>query len=127
MDERVTNQSAEWHRSILACVGALTDQSTRGWTYIARFWAQDEVPGTGMIETGVLIDLPAGLAVTRAEALIAGREAAETHDEYHGEPIIEEWAYTTDETQELIYQQASGSGPSATMNIEDGTCGECGK
>lgn len=108
----------EWHPSLLSCVGALTDTSTDDWVYIARYYTLDSEHAQG-----VLCDVPANEAYTRAEAIIRGREIAEEKKYIVGSDVVEEWAYTTEEAKNITYRTRTVLGPEQ----EQDDCGCGGK
>ena len=118
MDGCMTERSDAWYRSILPSIGALTDTSPLGWVYIARFLVGSETES----ERGVLIDVAAAIAVTRAEALVQGRTLADDDDSLKGSELVEEWVYTPEEASAMSFQQ--GLGGIQTTEVED-DCG-CG-
>lgn len=108
----------EWHPAILSCIGALTDTNPGPWVYLARY-----MPLGAEHPQGTLCDVPAGEVVTRAEALIRGREIAEEKHLLEGSGVLEEWAYTTEEAQYLTYRTRAVLGPEP----EQDDCGCGGK
>ena len=120
----MTERSDAWYRSLLPAVGALTDTSVAGWTYIALVSRITDVTAANVVEStsGILYDLPSGVAQTRAEALVLGRDQLDTDPAVGAVTVWEEWAYTQEEATAMSFQQ--GVGGQSSPEVED-DCG-CG-
>lgn len=116
MKERIDS----WFISLLPKLGAIDDPWAHGWIYLAVTKKE------GSLEKGFLYDLQPDEANTREEALTAGRkrfeEVRQQSEEFCKADILEDWAYTTDETKNLEFRTFSGGTRPSQI---DGGCG-CG-